>query len=151
MILVIVGGVRMASPDLAPRVNVRWAPEVSTEQRATLERRFQLVSPAHVEGSTWTYDLRDPSAANVNALIAHPAVEDTHGINRQAGAVEPDAPLGTTSVDSSLVGAWAASEPIAWLGVMSLWATLLSGVWLAFSRRSARHGTSPSTPASNRS
>jgi hypothetical protein len=150
VILVIVGGLRMASPQLAPRVNVRWTPDLSTEQRAALERRFHLVSPAHVEGSTWTYDLSDPSPANVNALVDHPAVEDTHGIDRQAGLVEADAPQGTTWVDSSLLAAWSASAPIAWLGVLSLWATLLSWAWLGFNRRSARRETNPSTPASSR-
>ena len=136
VILVIVGGLRVASPQLAPRVNVRWTPDLSTEQRAALERTFHLVSPAHVEGSTWTYDVSDPSPANVNALVDHPAVEDTHGIDRQAGVVETDAPLGTTRVDSSLVGAWAASEPVAWLGLVSMWATLLSWGWLWTAMRS---------------
>jgi hypothetical protein len=149
VILVIVGVIRLAAPQLAPRVNVRWAPGVSAEQRVGVERQFRLVSPTQVEGSTWTYDLSDPSTANINALIAHAAVEDTYGINRQAGVVEPDAPRGTTWVESSAIGAWAASEPIAWVGLISMWATLLSWVWLVFNRRTATHGTSPSTPASS--
>ena len=149
IIFAIVSGIRVASPALAPRVNVRWAPEVSAEQRAPLERSFQLASPTYVEGSTWTYDLSDPSAANIKALIAHPAVEDTHGIDRQAGVVAADTPPGTTRVDSALVGAWATSEPIAWLGLASMWAMLLSWGWLAFNRHSARRGTNPSTPVSS--
>ena len=150
IVLLIVGGLRIAAPRLAPRVNVRWAPGVSAEQRAAAERTFHLVSPAHVEGSTWTYDLSDPSAANIKALIADAAVEDTYGINRQDGVVEPDAPRGTTWVESSAIGPWAASGPIAWIGLISMWAMLLSCAWLLFTRRSAMHGTSRSTPASSR-
>jgi hypothetical protein len=150
VILVIVSGLRMAAPQLAPRVNVRWAPGVSDEQRVAAERTFRLVSPTHVEDSTWTYDLSDPSAENIKALVAHAAVEDTYGINRQDGVVEPDAPRGTTWVESSAIGAWAASEPVAWVGLISMWATLLSCVWLVFNRYIATPGTSPSTPASSR-
>lgn len=151
VVLLIFGAVRLAAPQLAPRVNVRWAPDVSAEQRVAVERKFHLVSPTQVEGSTWTYDLGDPSRANVTALIADAAVEDTYGINRRAGVVEPDAPRGTTWVESSAIGAWAASWPIAWVGLIAMWATLLSCVWLAFNRRTATHGTTPSTPASSRS
>ena len=86
----------------------------------------------------------------VNALVHHPAVEDTHGINRQTGRVEPNAPRGATRLGSYPLGAWVDSEPVAWLGLCSGWATLLSAAWLVFSRHSARHGTIPNTPASSR-
>ena len=33
---------------------------------------------------TWNYDLLDASTANIRALVADPAVEDTDGIDRQA-------------------------------------------------------------------
>ena len=134
---------RMTLPELAPRVNVRWAPGVSAGERATLERRFNLVLPAHTEGSTWTYDLGDPSPAMVTALVHHPAVEDTHGINRQAGIVETDAARGTTRVGSYPLGAWVEWEPVAWLGLGSGWATLLAFAWLVINRRSATHGMTP--------
>jgi hypothetical protein len=150
-IFLAVFAMRMASPELAPRVNVRWAPGVSAEERISLERRFSLALPTHTEGSTWTYDLGDPSRATVTALVHDPAVEDTHGINRQAGVVAPDAPRGTTRVGSYPLGAWVDSEPVAWLGMCSAWTTLLAFAWLVINRYSARHETNPSTPASTQS
>jgi hypothetical protein len=150
-ILLAVVTMRLTLPEMAPRVNVRWASGVSAGERAILERRFSLVLPAHAGGSTWTYDLGDPSPAMVTALVHHPAVEDTHGINREAGVVETDAARGTTRVGSYPLGAWVESEPVGWLGLGSGWAALLSFAWLLINRHSATHGMTPSTPASTQS
>jgi hypothetical protein len=150
-IAVAVGGIRLSVPEWAPRVNVRWAPDVTEEQRIALEQNFALAMPTFVEGTTWTYDLGDPSPAKVNALVHHPAVEDTHGIDRRAGVVNADAPRGTTRTGSYPLGAWVASETVAWVGLCAAWAVVLSCAWLAFTRHSARRGTSLSTPASIRS
>ena len=149
-ILVAVSAMRIGEPELAHRVNVRWAPGVSADERISLERRFSLALPSHDEGSTWTYDLGDPSQATIFGLLRHPAVEDTHGINRQAGVVERDAPLGTIRLGSYPLGAWTASEPVTWLGLCSGWATFLSVAWLVINRDSAKRGKNPSTPASTR-
>jgi hypothetical protein len=74
---------------IEPRVNVRWADGVAEDERGSLERRFGLESAEWREGTTWRYVLRDRSRENIAALIAHPAVDDTHDIDR-AGLTAPD-------------------------------------------------------------
>jgi hypothetical protein len=143
-------GLRLASPPLAPRVNVRWG-SVSTEQRRQIERQLSLVAPQHLEGTTWAYDLANPSAGGIDALVHHAAVEDTHGIDRATGTIATDARRGSTRIGRYPLGAWVDSEPIAWLAPGCLWAALLSGIWLALNRRSARHGTIRHIPGSIRS
>ena len=63
------------------RINVRWQP-VSEEQRRDREARYRLVAGRLVEGTTWTYVLRDVSRANIEPLVRDPLVDDTHGLSR---------------------------------------------------------------------
>ena len=68
------------------RVHVRWAPDVTSAQRAVLEGRHGLTAGANEgagavdtspEGRTWSYQLTDTTSANISRLIEDPAVEDT--------------------------------------------------------------------------
>jgi hypothetical protein len=68
-------------------VNVRWA-GASDEARAAREARYQLAEGVRQDGTTWRYQLRDTSTANIEALVRDPLVEDTHGIDRSAFAVD---------------------------------------------------------------
>jgi hypothetical protein len=146
VVCVVLGTMRVAAPPIAPRVNVRWSPQVSADQRLVVEQRFRLVMPEQLDETTWSYDLHDPSPAAIRALVAHPAVADTHGIDRAAGEVAADAPQGRTRIGSSRLSAWADSRSVSWLLVASVWTAVLSGVTLALSPRSATRGTSPRTP-----
>ncbi len=74
---------------IEPRVNVRWSDGVVEDERMLLEQRFGLESAQWREGTTWRYVLRDRSRENIGALVAHPAVDDTHDIDRAALTV-PD-------------------------------------------------------------
>jgi hypothetical protein len=56
---------------------------VSTPQRAALEARFHLANGERREGTTWSYQLTDPSFLNIHALVRDPAVDDTANINRR--------------------------------------------------------------------
>jgi hypothetical protein len=150
-VFAVLTGVRLTEPALAPRVHVRWAAGVSQEERGGHERRFRLVEPQNLEGTTWAYDLGDPSPGNVSALVQHIAVEDTHWIDRQAGVVAVDAPSGTTRLGSYALGTWVALEPVGWVAAVSLWIALLSGIWLVVTGRSATRERSPRTPASTES
>jgi hypothetical protein len=127
-----------ALPTIAPRVNVRWADRVSDLERATLEQQFRLHEGEHREGSTWAYDLRDPSWSMVRALVAHPAVADTHYINRRFGLVAADAPAGTTRLPPGRLTGWRDSPIVAWAGRLAFSTLLVSLVWLATSGRTAR-------------
>jgi hypothetical protein len=69
---------------------------VTPATRTQLERTFLLVNPVSHEGSTRTfrYDLLDTSRSNIEALVTHPAVEDTDEIDRQNYAIPIDGPYG---------------------------------------------------------
>src|ERR1700752_2761647 len=77
----------LALPSVAPRINVRWADSIGESERRDLEQRFTLSEGERREGTTWAYDLGDPSWTAVRALIAHRAIADTHHINRRIGIV----------------------------------------------------------------
>ncbi len=122
----------------APRVYVRWADDISDAHRTTIERRFALVDGLRRDGATWEYDLTEPSPSAARALIAEPAVVDTHYIDRESGVVAADAPLGTTRLTGRRVSGWIHSSLFDWF--MSFWVSSLavSGVWLALRRRHDR-------------
>jgi hypothetical protein len=65
------------------RINVRWSPIPAAERQAR-EARYSLERGEAVDGSTWSYVLADPSAANIKSLVGDPLVDDTHGIDRSA-------------------------------------------------------------------
>ena len=50
--------------------------------RQRLEAQFRLADGERLDDSTWRYDLIDPSADNIRALITNAAVADTHHIDR---------------------------------------------------------------------
>ncbi len=65
-------------------VRIQWSPVAAGDDvaRAVAEQRYGLSNPEYLAGTTWRYDLGNLSRANVGALIADPAVEDTEGIDR---------------------------------------------------------------------
>jgi peptidoglycan/LPS O-acetylase OafA/YrhL len=71
---------------LSPPFDVRWVPEVPEQQRQTLVEELGLVELEQVmrdpRQRTWRYQLRQPTPERVRALITHPAVEDTGGVDR---------------------------------------------------------------------
>ena len=119
---------RFVDPAMAPRINIRWAPAVDASRRAAAERRFHLLRGELKDGRTWAYDLGDVSRRNVRALVADPAVEDTHYINRSAGTVWRTAPRGREPAggllnrirDSALM-TWAATAGATTAAVAILW------------------------------
>ena len=134
-----------ALPAIAPRVNVRWAVGVSAGARAELEEQFRLFVGERREGTTWAYDLGDPSPSAVGALIRHPAVEDTSGVHRRLGIVAFDAPRGTTRLNGGVLSALRDSPVLEWLTLFCTAALLTSTMWLAVASRVARQVTRPRT------
>lgn len=131
LVFAVIVCMRFMSPPHAPRVNIRWADSVSAERRLSIEGALHLVAGQRLEGMTWAYDLADPSASVIEALIRHPSVEDTHGLDRRRGVVADDAARGSTRVGGSRMGTWIESRPVDWLAAWSLWSALISGAWLA--------------------
>jgi len=62
---------------------VRWRPDVSASQRAALEDRFSLAHGELRDGTTWSYELEDPSFLNIRAMVRDPSVDDTAAVNRR--------------------------------------------------------------------
>jgi hypothetical protein len=78
-------------------VSVRWSAGLGDEQRQRLERQFSLERGEPNSNRTdaldvWNYELRDASAENVRALVTHPSVADTGGIERSTFTVAPQSP-----------------------------------------------------------
>ena len=72
-------------------VNIRWQSSVDAAERQRLETEWQLVDGQEVSPSTWRYDLTAPSEGRLRAIVEHPAVADTHDIDRQRYTVAPEA------------------------------------------------------------
>ena len=73
-------------------VNIRWQSSVDAAERQRLETEWQLVDGQEVSPSTWSYELTAPSQGRIRAIVEHPAIADTHHIDRQRYTLLPDAP-----------------------------------------------------------
>lgn len=125
-----------APSPFAPRVHIRWVAGISDTQRAELERRFGLIEGRRRDDATWEYDLTNVSPSAVSALIADPAVADTHYLDRSSGQVVADAPPGTTRLSERRTAGWIHSSPFEWLMLVWVSSLLVSGVWLASAEHS---------------
>ncbi len=76
------------APPSGPRVNVRWAERIDDDARAQLERKYELLSPEHVDGPTWSYIPLHIDREHIGPLVDDPAVADTHGIDRPGHVLE---------------------------------------------------------------
>ena len=116
-------------------VHVRWVASVDVDARQRLETRFRLADGESLGGSTWRYDLIDPSPDNIRALVLDPAVEDTHQLDRVRFALdgaERTARRGQISSGGTLV---AAADGVA-VALMSFVALLaLVALWHSVSTR----------------
>ncbi len=86
-----------------PIVSVRWLDDVTLLARTELEERFTLSSPRLHEDDpqTLTYSISDTSRGNLRALVAHPDVSDTAGIERASARLETDSSLWAHAVRSA--------------------------------------------------
>ena len=75
-------GLDRSTPQSVPEINVRWMPDLDADRRRVLEERFGLERRNEVAPTTWRYALTDGSRENITAIVQHPDVEDTHGIDR---------------------------------------------------------------------
>jgi len=119
----------------APRINIRWDNDLGVADRQRLESTFGLVRPEPREGATWRYDLVDVTHENVAALVAHPAVSDTHEIDRTLGVVAPGAPRGTTWILPAALNFWREPPVSTALATASAAAFLFAALSLVLSGR----------------
>jgi hypothetical protein len=121
-------------PSVAPRVNIRWADGVSDTARIDIERQLKLVAGQHIEATTWSYDLADPSPEAIEAIVTHASVEDTHYIDRSRRTLSSEAPLGRTRIRGGLsLLRDAAMAP--WLQRLALSVLIVAGFWLVTTGR----------------
>lgn len=85
---------RLTYGERAAYVHVRWTPEVDDATRAEVARAHGLHPVEFREQRTWGYFLSDQSTENVRAIVRHPAVEDTHNIDRDTFRVQDTAERG---------------------------------------------------------
>jgi len=70
-------------------IHVRWIPGTSAEQRGEREQRLGLEQGELAEGRTWVYEIREPTAEELKALVRDEMVEDTHGFDRETLELPP--------------------------------------------------------------
>ena len=113
----LVSEMRLAKPAPA-EINVRWAAGITSQERSELERRFTLIEGSHREGTSWQYVLQLETRKNISALVQHPAVQDTHYIDRTNYVVVRDDDegfLGSRMLSSLALGIGL------WLLLLALW------------------------------
>lgn len=66
-----------------PVIKVRWVSELTVDERLRAERDLDLVVAGPPESHTWSYFALDNDREALRAVVSHPAVEDTSGIDRQ--------------------------------------------------------------------
>jgi len=117
--VLVLGAIPVLFGSPRPMVRLYWRTIPDADRRAA-EQQFHLSEPTHVTGNTWSYVPLDTSADTMRAIVAHPLVEDTDGINRRAFRIADRPPL-TPRRGGRLTGVapWAAG------------ATRLSGYGLA--------------------
>ena len=105
-----------------PRMNVRWSDAATAQTREDLETAYGLTARRQEEGQTWSYLLTDMSASSIRRLVADPAVEDTHNIDRRRFELTGDNPPGpfegrywflwsaVLSIAAGLIAAWIGQE-----------------------------------------
>jgi len=73
-------------------IHVRWPEGITDADRARAESELHLAPHRDIEDRTWEYNLLDRSPENVAAILAHPLVEDTQGIDRTTQVLKASVP-----------------------------------------------------------
>jgi hypothetical protein len=73
-----------------PLIRVRWSPNLAPEVRAELERELGLHKPEPTDPDTFQYELWSAQPQDIAALVQHPQVDDTAGIDRKRFRLDPE-------------------------------------------------------------
>lgn len=109
-------------------VHVRWQVALNESARHRLEAHYRLADGAHLDGTTWRYDLLDTSAHNLRELVGDPAVDDTAHIDRAHSTLSDTDPTGRrlrVPFGSSLVTVADRTSTLA-CGIGALWLFVLA-------------------------
>ena len=133
--LALVGGLYFLVPTaFAPRVTIRWVDDVEDAERKQLQNQLKLAAAERIDGSTWSYDLTEPSRPAIEAIVTSPRVADTHYIDRARRELDAAAPSGTTRIRGGL-SLGRESPLVPWAARLSSSFLLLSAIWLATAGR----------------
>lgn len=75
-----------------PMIQIQWG-DIAEADRAALEREWRLTEATRINGATWSYVPADTSPARMRAIVTHPAVADTNGIQRREFRIADRPPL----------------------------------------------------------
>lgn len=93
--LVVFGLAYWLTYEPAPRIRLEWRPDVTTQQRTALERKYLLVNPREpLTNGSLAYDLLDTRESNIRALIEDPALADLNDLQPDVYAVPFDIEYG---------------------------------------------------------
>ena len=84
---VLFAALRIGWGERAAYVNIRWRADATEATRDAVARTLALHEVEYRDNRTWGYFLSDQSTENIRAIVRHPAVEDTHNIDRDTFAV----------------------------------------------------------------
>lgn len=126
--------------DPAPRrINVRWAESATTSDRLRQATVLHLDAAEPRGERTWSYQLLDDSTDNLGAIVRHPLIEDTAGIDRGNLNMVPEVPAVRAGL-RELQRAWRARVPRASLLLVAVVAIAgLAFVWLPLRNSSRRN------------
>ena len=118
---------RVLDGDPAKGIHVRWHAEVTDAERLELEAQF-LLRGERREDRTFGYDLLDDAQANIQALVEHPAVEDTHHIDRGNFTLAASAEFGESR--TGWAWRWGVERQLLWAaGLLLLSGSILLVPW----------------------
>jgi len=104
-----------------PMVRIYWR-NISDADRVAAEQRFRLSEATRQGGETWSYVPLDTSVSTLRAIVSHPSVEDTDGINRRTASIADRPPL------TPRRGGLLEHAPGWMAGIMRLFAYALAGL-----------------------
>ena len=74
------------------QIHIQWR-DVNEVERIALEQQFALTESTRLTQETWSYVPTDVSAERLGAIVRHPAVVDTNGIDRFLPRISNTPPL----------------------------------------------------------
>ena len=81
---------------IVPVIQVRWAAQVSAEQRDRTAKDLFLALREPVDEVTARYYVSDATRENLGRIVLHARIEDTAFIDRESFALAPEAPWART-------------------------------------------------------
>src|SRR5687767_1455279 len=88
----VLAGIPMLFGTPLPMLRLYWR-DISDRDRITAEQRFRLSEPTRVSEESWSYVPLDTSPDTLRAIVTHPSVADTDGINRRTFLIADRPPL----------------------------------------------------------